>query len=114
MIEVLKKHKNFIFFAFVVSFFSGFGQTYLLALFNQRLVHNLQISTLTLGKTYSLATFIAALFLPFIGGMIDRVDPRKLITLMSLALFVSFFALGRVKSLTQLFFCFVFMFLVLK
>ncbi len=102
MLKLLKEHKNFLFYCLLITFCSGIGQTYLLALFNESFQEKLQISSKEISYYYSLATFIASLFLPFIGQMIDSIAFKKVVLLIAFSLGLSITLLGYVESVWQL------------
>jgi MFS family permease len=67
---------SFIFYGFCLCFFSGFGQTYFIAIFNGSLSKDLSLSLSQLGSLYGAATFSSALLLIPIGKLIDEIDLR--------------------------------------
>ncbi|MCB9092047.1 MAG: MFS transporter [Halobacteriovoraceae bacterium] len=102
MIELFKKHKNIIIVAFFVSFFSGIGQTYLLALYNPSLKKDLGLSDQELSQIYSLATFVASLFLPYVGRLIDRYSMKNMVISVASFLACSLVLMGSVGHIWQL------------
>ncbi len=102
MLKLLKEHKNFLFYCLLITFCSGIGQTYLLALFNEPFQERLAINSKQISYYYSLATFIASLFLPIMGRFIDTIPFRKLVLLISFSLGLSIALLGYVNSIWQL------------
>jgi len=106
MIELIKKHKKFLLFAFLVSFFSGFGQTFLLSLFNQSLEKDLHIDNLTLSKTYALATLLASVFIPLVGKAVDNYSIKTVTVIISMLLGLSFILFAHVSGPIELFFCY--------
>ena len=63
-------------FGFVLTLSSAFGQTHFISLFNARLREDFVLSHGELGALYSAATLAAAMFLPWLGRLIDSMDLR--------------------------------------
>lgn len=59
-----------------MSFFSGFGQTFLLSLYVPSIEQLLDISNTEFGSIYAVATIGSALTLPYIGGYFDKINTR--------------------------------------
>jgi len=60
-----------------MSFFSSFGQTFLLSLYVPSIEELLNISNTEFGTIYAVATIGSALTLPWIGKYFDKVDTKK-------------------------------------
>jgi len=60
-------------FGFALTFLSSFGQTFLVSLFVPSFLEAFQLSQGGFGALYAAATLASAAFLPWAGGMIDRV-----------------------------------------
>ncbi|MCB9062922.1 MAG: MFS transporter [Halobacteriovoraceae bacterium] len=78
MIELLKKHPIEIFFGLCFSFFTCFGQTFLIAQFLPSLRELASLTVSEMSFTYSLATFLTSFGLSRIGRLIDTFDIKKL------------------------------------
>ncbi|MGI9337693.1 MAG: MFS transporter [Gammaproteobacteria bacterium] len=63
-------------FGFVLTLSSVLGQTHFVSLFNASLRADFALSHGELGALYSAATLVAALFLPWLGRLIDSTDLR--------------------------------------
>ncbi|WP_051321665.1 MFS transporter [Chrysiogenes arsenatis] len=63
-------------FGFLGTFFSAFGQTYFLALFNADVQQALQLTHGTYGLLYSAATLGSGITLIWLGRLVDRFDVR--------------------------------------
>ncbi len=74
MVKLFLNHPYIIGLGLLICFFSGYGQTYLLSLFNNDLMKECGVSRSTLGLCYSLATFIAAFMIPYFGKLLDRIS----------------------------------------
>ncbi len=64
-------------FGFLVSFGSGFGQTYFIALFSGQIRDAFSITNGEFGAAYSIATLASAFLLIWSGRWIDQLDLRK-------------------------------------
>ncbi len=103
MKEVLKKQPQFILFTIILGFFSGFGQTYCVSIFNGALERLLKINIEEIAKIYGLATLFASFLLPFIGKLLDKskLGIFTLITVVFLSL--SFLLFSQVSNIYMLF-----------
>ncbi len=63
-------------FGFLLSFFSSFGQTYFISLFNAEFRESFGLSHGSFGSLYSLATLASGLCMLWFGAQIDRIDLR--------------------------------------
>jgi MFS family permease len=68
-------------FGALLTFFSGFGQTFLLSLYIPDLEKLLSINNTAFGGLYAAATMGSALTLPWIGAWYDRMPLRKYVVL---------------------------------
>jgi len=103
MKEVLKKQPQFILFTIILGFFSGFGQTYCISMFNGDLETILSIDIEDIAKIYGLATFFASFFLPYIGKLLDRSSLKMFTLLTAVLLSLSFLAFSFVFNVYLLF-----------
>ncbi len=74
--QLIKNYSRFLFFGGWHSFYSGIGQTYLVALFVPFMREKFDASVAEFGLFYSVATLASAFVLPFLGGLIDRMNLR--------------------------------------
>ena len=102
----LEQSYNFIFYGFCLCFFSGFGQTYFVAIFNSFFSQDLNLSFSELGGLYGAATFTSALILIPVGKLIDEIDLRLFTFLSFVILSFACFSLSRADSYLSLFFSF--------
>lgn len=75
-LQFARAHRNLLAFGFSLAFFSAFGQTFFIALFNADLRSAFGLSHGGLGTLYGLASLTAAALMFGIGPLIDRVDLR--------------------------------------
>jgi MFS family permease len=64
-------------FGLLMSFFSSFGQTFLLSLYVPSIEEFLGISNTEFGTIYAVATIGSALTLPWIGGYFDKMNTKR-------------------------------------
>lgn len=70
-------NKRLISFGFILTFFSSFGQTFLLSLYVPKIVNDFQLSNSVFGGLYAIATVGSSLILIYAGKLIDNTDLRK-------------------------------------
>lgn len=72
----IKYNLSLLLFGLIMSFFSGFGQTFLLSLYVPSIEQLLNISNTEFGSIYAVATIGSALTLPWIGGYFDKINTK--------------------------------------
>lgn len=72
-----RKERRLLSFAVSFTFFSSFGQTFLISLFVPYYLASFGLSNASFGTLYSAATLTGALFLPWLGQWIDRIPLRQ-------------------------------------
>ncbi|WP_209388445.1 MFS transporter [Rhodohalobacter sp. SW132] len=70
------KESKLLSFAVSLTFFSSFGQTFLIALFVPYFLTVFDLTNASFGTLYSAATLISAFLLPYLGQWIDRIPLR--------------------------------------
>ncbi|WP_069130830.1 MFS transporter [Rhodohalobacter halophilus] len=73
----VRKERRLLTFAISFTFFSSFGQTFLLSLFVPYFLTTFELSNASFGTLYSLATLTGAIALPYLGQYIDRIPLRN-------------------------------------
>ena len=73
----LQKEKRLLSFAVSFTFFSSFGQTFLISLFVPYYLSTFELTNTTFGTIYSAATLGSAFVLPYLGQWIDRIPLRQ-------------------------------------
>ncbi len=73
----VRKERRLLSFAVSFTFFSSFGQTFLISLFVPYFLTAFDLSNATFGSLYSAATLTSAIALPWLGQWIDRVPLRQ-------------------------------------
>jgi len=85
----IKLSYKIIIFGFIFTFFSSFGQSFFIGLFNSSIRSDLNISHGQFGAIYALASLISSLSLIWLG---KKIDEFKLIHFSFLVIFLLFFA----------------------
>ncbi|MEM1399770.1 MAG: MFS transporter [Pseudomonadota bacterium] len=98
----LRPHARFLAFGFLLSFWSGFGQTYLFALFGGEIRAHFDLSAGDFGAIYSIGTLGGAVALIYLGRLIDRADLRLYAVAVALALAIGCLILWQATSIGML------------
>ena len=85
----MSQNKKILIYGFVFTFFSSFGQSFFLGLFNPSLRNELQISHGQFGSLYEIATIFSSLLLIWFGKKIDEFNLIKYSFLVVILLSVS-------------------------
>ena len=92
-----------IIFGFIFTFFSSFGQSYFLGLFNSSIRNELSITHGEFGTIYASATLLSSFFLIWIGKKIDDMNIFKFAFFVILLLSFSCFFFSKISSVIILF-----------
>ena len=92
-----------IIFGFIFTFFSSFGQSFFLGLFNSSIRNILSISQGQFGSIYASATLLSSFLLIWVGKKIDDINIFKFAFLVTLLLSISCFFFSKISSITFLF-----------
>ena len=92
-----------IIFGFIFTFFSSFGQSFFLGLFNSSIRDALSISHGQFGSIYASATLLSSLVLVWIGKKIDDVNILKFAAYVIIFLSASCFIFSKISSVIFLF-----------
>ena len=94
----LSLNKKVIIFGFIFTFFSSFGQSFFLGLFNPSIRETLSISHGQFGTIYASATLLSSFILVWVGKKIDDVNILKFASYVIIFLLsnfeISFWTLG--------------------
>jgi predicted MFS family arabinose efflux permease len=93
-----------IIFGFIFTFFSSFGQSFFLGLFNPSIRNELSITHGQFGSIYASATLLSSFILVYIGKKIDDVNILKFSLYVAILLSVSCFLFSKISSIIFLFF----------
>jgi predicted MFS family arabinose efflux permease len=100
------KSLNFkvILFGFIFTFFSSFGQSFFLGLFNSSIRDALSITHGQFGSIYASATLLSSFILVWIGKKIDDINVLKFSSYVVFLLAISCFLFSKISSVFFLFF----------
>ena len=93
-----------IIFGFIFTFFSSFGQSYFLGLFNSSIRETLSISHGQFGSIYASATLCSSFLLIWFGKKIDDINIFKFAVFVAILLSFSCFFFSKISSVIFLFF----------
>ena len=92
-----------IIFGFIFTFFSSFGQSFFLGIFNSSIRNDLSISHGQFGTIYATATLLSSFLLIWVGKKIDDINIFKFAFFVTLLLSFSSFFFSKISSVTILF-----------
>ena len=90
-------------FGFIFTFFSSFGQSFFLGLFNSSIRDTLSITQGQFGSIYASATLLSSFLLIWVGKKIDDIDIFKFAFFVTLLLSFSCFFFSKISSVIFLF-----------
>ncbi|MFP3860745.1 MAG: hypothetical protein ACLFUW_07975, partial [Bacteroidales bacterium] len=73
----VKENFSLLAFGLMFTFFSSFGQTFLLSLYVPSIEEFLNITNTEFGSVYAVATIGSALTLPWLGGYFDKMTIKR-------------------------------------
>ncbi len=92
-----------IIFGFIFTFFSSFGQSFFLGLFNESIRNELDITHGQFGSIYASATLLSSIILIWVGKKIDDFDILKFSLFVISLLAISTFTFSKINSVAFLF-----------
>ena len=92
-----------IIFGFIFTFFSSFGQSFFLGLFNSSIRDTLSITQGQFGTIYASATLLSSVLLIWVGKKIDDIDIFRFAFFVTLLLSFSCFLFSKISSIIFLF-----------
>ena len=92
-----------ILFGFIFTFFSSFGQSFFLGLFNSSIREALSITHGQFGSIYASATLLSGLLIIWVGKKIDDIDVFKFASFATLLLSFSCYFFSKISSIIFLF-----------
>ena len=92
-----------IIFGFIFTFFSSFGQSFFLGLFNSSIRNELSITHGQFGTIYASATLLSSFLLIWVGKKIDDINISKFALFVILLLSFSSFFFSKISSVSLLF-----------
>ncbi|ADU65452.1 MFS transporter [Desulfurispirillum indicum] len=85
-LDLIRKHPGLLAFGFFGTFFSGFGQTYFISLFNTDIRDAFSLSHGEFSMIYSLATLASGVSLIWLGQLVDRIRLQTFVIAVCLGL----------------------------
>ncbi|MBO67487.1 MAG: hypothetical protein CL398_04170 [Acidiferrobacteraceae bacterium] len=101
-INLFKSHSNLLWFGFLLSFSSSFGQTYFIGVFGPSIQADLGLSHTLWGTIYLIGTLCSAAVLPWTGGLIDRLSLFAYTLIVGLCLIVACLVLSLISGAISL------------
>ena len=101
--EFIKKNSRFTGFGIITMAFSGFGQTYVIALYNNQVLQSFDLSKSDLGLIYSIATLSSGLLLMWSGLFVDRMRLSYFTSITLFGLITSCFLMAFSSNIVTLF-----------
>lgn len=101
--QFVLEERRLLSFGFTFTFFSSFGQTFLISLFVPFFLANFNLSNTGFGSLYSLATLSSALTLPWFGKWIDHLPLKRFSLLVAIGLMLAAFTVSISWHVTILF-----------
>lgn len=101
-IQFFKENKPLLLFGFMLTFFSGFGQTFLISLYVPEIASSFDISAGTFGSIYATATLASAFCLAKAGSYIDRINLKTFTYFVIGGLFLSLLLLSQATHIAFL------------
>ena len=98
-----------IIFGFIFTFFSSFGQSFFLGIFNTSIRNELSITHGQFGSIYASATLLSSFLLIWVGKKIDDINIFKFAFFVTLVLSFSSFVFSKISSVIILFIAIFFM-----
>lgn len=99
----LRAHPRMLAFGVLLTLFSSFGQTFLIAIFVPRIIDAFGLGTASFGALYAAATLCSAFTLPFFGRLLDRVSLRGFTLTVGAGLALSCWLLATAVHVSMLF-----------
>ena len=99
----LSLNKKVLLFGFIFTFFSSFGQSFFLGLFNESIRNELNITHGQFGSIYASATLLSSIILIWVGKKIDDFDVLKFSFFVISLLAISTFTFSKINSIAFLF-----------
>ena len=99
----LTLNKKVIIFGFIFTFFSSFGQSFFLGLFNSSIRNELSITHGQFGSIYASATLLSSFLLIWVGKKIDDINISRFALMVILLLSFSSFFFSKISSVSFLF-----------
>lgn len=93
-VQFVMKERRLLSFGLTFTFFSNFGQTFLISLFVPFFLSTFNLSNAAFGSLFSLATLSTAFTLPFLGKWIDRLPLKRYSLMVAMVLMLAAFTVS--------------------
>ena len=93
----------------LANFASGPGQTFTFSIFQNSFIDDLEISSTNVATSYLIGSLIASFSMIILGKFLDKFNPKYILILVTIFLFLGCFWLSKVSSSLELLFCFAIM-----
>lgn len=103
LLNFARANRQTLFFGILLTFFSGFGQTFLLSLYVPEIINAFGFSSGSFGSLYAVATLASAVCITYAGRLIDTTDLRKYTFFVAAGLIISMVAVAFSFSVVFLF-----------
>ena len=108
-IKFIKSNSKYLFFGFLMTFCSSFGQTFFLGIFNPFIREDLNLSHSEFGGIYSIATLVSSLTIIWLGKKIDDFKLRNFAVFVCLSLFSAAVFMSQLSGYIHLIFAIFFL-----
>lgn len=93
-LQFVVKERRLLSFGITFTFFSSFGQTFLISLFVPFFLSTFNLSNAGFGSLYSMATLSSAFTLPWVGKWIDRLPLKRFSLMVAMGLMLAAFTVS--------------------
>lgn len=107
--KFIKSNFKYLFFGFLMTFCSSFGQTFFLGIFNPFIREDLNLSHSEFGGIYSIATLVSSLTIIWLGKKIDDFKLRNFAVFVCLSLFFAAVLMSQLSGYIHLIFAIFFL-----
>ena len=107
--KFIKSNFKYLFFGFLMTFCSSFGQTFFLGIFNPLIREDLNLSHSEFGGIYSIATLVSSLTIIWLGKKIDDFKLRNFAVFVCLSLFFAAVLMSQLSGYIHLIFAIFFL-----
>ena len=107
--QFIKSNFKYLFFGFLMTFCSSFGQTFFLGIFNPFIREDLDLSHSEFGGIYSIATLVSSLTIIWLGKKIDDFKLRNFAVFVCLSLFLAAIFISQLSGYIHLIFAIFFL-----
>ncbi|WP_017730506.1 MFS transporter [Nafulsella turpanensis] len=100
--RLIGENRHLIIFGFLMTFFSSFGQTFMVSIYVPEILQAFELSNASFGSIYAAATLLSALCLTWAGRFIDLIDLKKFTWLVVGGMVVSLLVFSQARHIVLL------------